>query len=105
MIDHPKWDFWVPDITVSEEEDGSRLIAETLLDSHDDIRADQFALKISDWCTVKNFFWTAQQAALISFFRDPETVSCTEEYIADDPDFGQFLSSGEEAEQRWALVH
>jgi hypothetical protein len=103
MADHPKWDFWVPNIHVSEDEDGAISITQTLLDSHQDIRADQFELNVSNWCTVKNFFWTAQQAALISFLRDPEAVNCTEAYMADDLDFGE--SSGEEAEKRFALVH
>ncbi len=45
----------------------------------DDIRCEGYDLDCDNWCKRSHFYWTAQEAALISFGRDPDRVERTNE--------------------------
>jgi hypothetical protein len=46
--------------------------------SENDLRFEDYELKTDNWCRREHYFWTAQEAALISFSRDPDKVERSE---------------------------
>jgi hypothetical protein len=72
MTDHPDWDYWLYENLGNGK---YRDIASYALNDGD-IRSDKYDLDFSKWC--RKYFWTAQEAALISFFRDPDKVERTD---------------------------
>jgi hypothetical protein len=74
MSDQPHWDYWLhEDLPNGRYRQIDRHLGEN------DIRSEEYDLDLEKWCGRKHFFWTAQEAALISFFRDPDKVERTEE--------------------------
>lgn len=77
MADRPDWNYWmrewISDSTYRNVETSSAYLTEN------DIRRDEYDLDVNKWCWKKHFFWTAQEAALISFFRDPDKVERTDD--------------------------
>jgi hypothetical protein len=69
MADHPRWNYWI-----DENLGDGRLLP---VDDDGwlpkgDIRKDTYNLDTKKWC--RKHLWTAEQAALISFSRDPYKV-------------------------------
>jgi hypothetical protein len=73
MTDRPNWDYWLyEDLGNGNYRD----IASYAL-NEGDIRSDKYDLDLNKWCS--KYFWTAQEAALISFLRDPDKVQRTDD--------------------------
>jgi len=71
-----EWDFWMwgSDRWGNDkwiDRDSSAL-------SENDLRFEDYDLKTDNWCRREHYFWTAQEAALISFWRDPDKVERSE---------------------------
>jgi hypothetical protein len=79
MADHPKWDYWM-----YEDLGEGRLLPIDHFHpiSDDDIRNDKYRVDRKKWC--RKYFWKPDEAALISFIRDPEKI--TAELISFDED-------------------
>jgi hypothetical protein len=77
MAEHPDWNYWcyehLPEGGYREVETSGGFLGE------EDIRFNGYNLDVENWCSGKHFYWTAQEAALISFFRDPDKVERTED--------------------------
>jgi hypothetical protein len=67
MDKHPNWDYW------QEEYSDGKLIVFDRPDSERDIRHEKYDLDVTKWCDKA--FWDAGDAALISFFRDPDKIA------------------------------
>jgi hypothetical protein len=72
MADFPAWDYWRWELNSC----GSPVVIDTGIYSvnDDDFRCEDYDLDENNWCTRSNFYWTAQEAALISFGRDPDKI-------------------------------
>ena len=85
MADYPAWNYWAWEQLL----DGRQRPVETsdgvLYES--DIRNDMYWLDVNRWCKRGHFFWTPQEAALISFGRDPDKVDRTEDDFIFHDDF------------------
>jgi hypothetical protein len=100
MTDHPDWNYW----TLEWISDSKYRDVATYLLSDSDIRSDRYDLDVEKWCNTKHFFWTAQEAALISFFRDPDLVERTEEdFIFHDEVYGLRPDADEDAKKNIEL--
>jgi len=67
--DQPKWDYWLWE----DLGDGRRLsIYHDRIFRQWDIRDEKYNLDLEKWC--KKYIWTAEEAALISFMRDPDKI-------------------------------
>jgi hypothetical protein len=82
MTDHPRWDYWL-----YEKLDDGRVLP---VDHDDwlpkgDVRKDKYSVDTKIWC--RKHLWTAEQAALISFSRDPEKVLLDDDLIPWDDEF------------------
>lgn len=66
MSERPRWNFWL------DEQLDDRLVVFNRPDSQEDIRHESFDLDVVKWCD--EIFWSADEATLISFFRDPEKI-------------------------------
>jgi hypothetical protein len=99
MADFPAWDYWAWD----DLPDGRRKIVDTtdwaLWES--DIRNNIYALDVKKWCGRKRFYWTPQEAALISFGRDPDKVERTEDdFVFHDDVFGPSSSDDDDDQKK-----
>jgi hypothetical protein len=77
MADFPAWDYWAWEL----DSHGRAVMSDFSADSvnDDDIRFEGYDLDYDNWCKRSSFYWTAQEAALISFGRDPDRVEKTKE--------------------------
>lgn len=77
MADFPRWDYWLyenlSNATYRDVPRSGAFLGEN------DIRHEDYDLDPAEWCHGKHFYWTAQEAALISFYRDPDKVERTED--------------------------
>jgi hypothetical protein len=81
MADHSAWDRFM----YETRPDGRQRELDRTCCDENDIRHARFDLNqfdAEDWCGPKHFFWSPQEAALISFYRDPSKV-----WLSDDKDF------------------
>jgi hypothetical protein len=71
-----------------------------------DIRNKRYDLDATAWCR-KHYFWNAEEAALISFGRDPDKVVSRDEYVPrdnEDEDFKKHLELLDHIEKRVLLI-
>lgn len=81
MNNRPKWNYW------HFEDLGDGRFLPVDYDgylSKGDIRKDEYSLDTKKWCS--KFYWTAEQAALISFALDPDRVLNSEDLLPFDAD-------------------
>src|SRR5438067_3675198 len=69
MAEHPAWDYWMCDDLGNDRiisiHEGKSL-------SEADIRNEEYDLDVEKWC--REWYWEADEAATISFGRDPDKV-------------------------------
>jgi hypothetical protein len=100
MVEHAGWDYWT--YVWSKDRPGEyHDVRDTNL-AQSDIRHGRFDLDTEKWCKRTKFFWTAREAALISFFRDPGKVEGTDEGLFDDDDACGPYSSEDDASEKAA---
>ncbi len=73
MADRTPWDYWLYEDLGNGRYRGIHDSGCHLDES--DIRSDEYDIDVDAWCRCH--FWDAQEAALISFFRDPAKVERT----------------------------
>jgi hypothetical protein len=89
MAKNAAWDsFMFEDLAEGKQ----RAVDRSSLEQND-IRNERFDLDYfdaEDWCGPRHFFWTPQEAALITFYRDPSKVELDEDndYVFDDDFIG-----------------
>src|SRR3954451_22199945 len=86
MAERVTWDYWL-----YEDIGDHRNVSIYLLQDLDerDWRNKKYELEFHKWC--RKYFWDADQAALISFFRDPEKLEKAVEFdqFEEDEQFDQ----------------
>jgi hypothetical protein len=92
MADHPAWDYFMYETLP----DGRKREFYRYHLEYNDIRADNYDLDLEEWCGMKHFYWTAQEAALISFDRDPNKVELSEDdnFVFDEDFRGYWPAPG-----------
>jgi hypothetical protein len=89
MADPPKWDYWL----YEDLGDGRYLsIYHDRSLPEGDVRNNKYDVDIKKWC--RKYLWNAEQAALISFIRDPDKVTAADLRPQDD-EFGDFKEHNE----------
>ena len=106
MAKYPSPDYWMHEIIEDAGADRRISIYEGKdLDSAD-IRNQKYDLDKRIWCREKEF-WDAEEAALISFGRDPDKVVKRDEYVPwdeDDEDFKKHSELWDQIEKRRLLI-
>src|ERR1700733_594698 len=85
MGDHPYWDYW----RYEDIEDYGKFPIDHVKDLDvGDWRNKKYDLNTKKWC--KEFYWDAEQAAKISFDRDPEKLKNAEDVSWDEEEDEEF---------------
>jgi hypothetical protein len=102
MAEHPAWDYWMYE-TIQDQRVISIYEGKDL--DKGDIRNKKYLLDQKTWC--RQYFWDAEQAAVISFGRDPDKVVSRDEFVPwdeEDEDFKEHIKLWDQMEKRYLLI-
>jgi hypothetical protein len=105
MAELPLWNYWMYE-TLSGETDRKISIYEGKDLAKKDVRNKDYDLDHRAWC--RKYFWNAEQAALISFVRDPDKVVSRDSWEQgdgyDDEDFERHNELWDQIEKLFELI-
>jgi hypothetical protein len=100
MADRPSWDYWLYEDLGNGRYRGIHDSGCHLDDS--DIRSDGYEIDVDKWCRCH--FWNAQEAALVSYFRDPDKVERTsDDFVLHGKVRGAYGDDDDDAEKNLEL--
>jgi hypothetical protein len=102
MSKYPAWNYW----TFDTNTDGrSNSIYDGVEIAQDDIRHEKYSLRTRKWCL--KHYWNAEQAAYISFGRDPDLFVGTKKFLSrdeNDPEFLEHIELCDSIKERQRLI-